>query len=94
MVLDGPWRSNRVESGDNARDVNGSPYWDFNFRNQKCQWKNDAKEEKRNHVSYDLPDEKEAVDHIKLLPKIHSLQKKKQYIKKVVHVNFVNLFSS
>lgn len=75
VILHKPWRSDRVESGDYARNVYGSPYWDFNFRYQKGQWKNDAKEEERNHVSYDLPDEKEAVDNVKLLPEIHSLHK-------------------
>lgn len=84
-----PWRSDRVESSDDARNVNGSPYWNFNFRNQKCQWKNDAKEEKRNHVSYDLPNEEKAVDHVKLLPEIHSLHKQNKTSKMLIVVIIV-----
>nr|GMD16012.1 hypothetical protein Iba_chr07cCG5280 [Ipomoea batatas] len=58
-----PGCANGVESGDDAWNVNGSPLWDFDFRHQNGQGKNDAVEEERDHVSYDFPNEEEAVDH-------------------------------
>lgn len=68
-----PGCANGVESGDDAWNINGSPLWNFNFGHQNGQGKNDAVEEERDHVSYDFPNEEEAVDHVELFPYIHSL---------------------
>ena len=69
-----PWSSNRVKNRDNRRDVNRSPYRNFNFGNKYGQRKNNTVEEKCDHMSCDLSHNKETVDHIQFLPEIDILQ--------------------
>ena len=69
-----PWGSDRVQNGDDGRNVNSSPNWYIHFRNQNGEGKNNTVEEESNHMGNDLPDKEETVDHINFLPEFHFLQ--------------------
>lgn len=70
-----PWCSDRVEGGYNAGNVNCAPFWDVYFGDQNCQRQYDTVEEESEQVSYDLSDEEEAVDDVKLLIQAYFLRK-------------------
>lgn len=76
-----PWRTNRIQCGNDARNVNGSPCRDFNFRDQNAYWKNDTKEEKSDHVSDDFSHKEKAIDHVHLFPYSHFLYNPKITLK-------------
>lgn len=69
-----PRSSNWVEGGYDARNVDGSPFGNVYLRDKDRQRKNNAVEEEREHVSYDLSDKEEAINHIELLEQGHFLQ--------------------
>ena len=95
-----PWRSDRVESGDDTRNVNGCPLRNIDIR-QNGQWKHNTEEEEGHHVSYDLSHEEEAIDHIHLLKQCYFLQNQRwvhlstsQYIKPSNIIVFVLCFQN
>lgn len=66
-ILYVPRSSNRVEGGNDAWNVNGSPFGDVDFRYQNGQRENHTVKEESEHVGNDFSDKEEAVDHIELL---------------------------
>lgn len=70
-----PWSTNRVEDSDDGRDVNRTPNWNFNFRDENCERKNNAVKTKCDPMCNDLPHKEEAVDHIHFLPESHFLHR-------------------
>lgn len=67
MKRDIPRSSDRVEGGNDARNINASPFRNIYFRDQNRQRENHAIEEESEHMRNDLSHKEKAVDHVKLL---------------------------
>lgn len=68
-----PGSSDRVEGGDDAGEVDGSPFGDVDFGDEDCEREHQAVEEECEHVGDDFPYEEEAVDHVELLEQSYFL---------------------
>lgn len=72
--VEGSGSADGVEGGDDAGEVDGSPFGDVDFGDEDCEGENHAVEEEGEHVGDDLSHEEEAVDHVQLLVQRHFLR--------------------
>ena len=57
-----------IQESDGGRDVDSSPEWEIDFRDQHGGGDNNAVEGEGDNVSHDLAHEEESVDHVQPLP--------------------------
>ena len=72
-----PWSANSIEKGYYGWDIDRTPLWYFNLRNQDRRGDNNAVKHKRHNVCYDLAHKEEVVDDMDFLPKCHFLHQGK-----------------
>jgi hypothetical protein len=68
-----PWSGNSTEKGYYGWDIDGTPLWHLNLRNQDRRGDHDAVKHERHGVRYDLAHEEEVVDDVDFLPERHLL---------------------